>query len=60
MRNRLGGTTLRKWRPLGALRHMRPDPVTYSFLAATAFLVSLTLALFSLEVIIQLYLWLVV
>jgi hypothetical protein len=39
---------------------MRLDPATYSFMAATAFLVSLTLALFSLEVIIQLYLWLVV
>jgi hypothetical protein len=47
-------------RSAGALRHMRLDPVTYSFLAATAFLVSLTLALFSLEVFIQLYLWLVV
>jgi hypothetical protein len=37
---------------------MRLDPVTYSFVAAAAFVVSLTLALFSLEVVLQLYLWL--
>lgn len=37
---------------------MRLDPTTYTFVLAAAFVTALTAALFGLEVMIQLYLWL--